>query len=322
MPVSFAPLRSVLVVCLSCATLWLASGCSNKDPEAAKIVANVDGEEINLRQLNALLARAQDVTPENIASVKADILGNLVEQQLAVNLALAKKLDRKADVANAIDASRREILARAALDQIIADAPKVGEEEAKRYYNDNPALFAERRIYTLQEWVFKKPMASADKIRAQLASSNRADAMAAWLKDKKLEFSNSSRTLAAEEIPAATLSKLQTYKDGQIGLFESHSAYTLIQVLSARAQPLSMPRALPAITALLENQHGTDAIKQAKLDMKASAKLEYFGEFAGGEAAFKAGTKVASVSAVEGDDQIEARAKAEAKIVEQGIKGL
>ena len=53
----------------------------------------------------------------------------------------------------ALENARREILARAYVEQITAGEPKPTIEEAKKYYAENPSLFAERRIYNIQEIV-------------------------------------------------------------------------------------------------------------------------------------------------------------------------
>lgn len=319
---TFVSPRVLLSLCLASGCALLVAACGNKDPMAAKIVATVDGAEINLRQMNALLAKAQDITPDNITKAKLEILGGLVEQQLAMNLAINNKLDRKPEIVNAIEASRREILARAAMDQIAADLPQVGEEEAKRYYAEHPALYAERRTYTLQQFEIRKPAPEADKLRAQLASAKRMDDVASWLKERKLDFSTSESTKSAEQLAPEMLARLQSFKDGQIGLIETSDAYTVVHLLSSRPQPPAANKTLPSIITLLSSQHAAAAIKQAKLDMKTNAKLEYLGEFAGAEAAFKSGKETVTKSAVDEDAQIKARAKAEATVVEQGIKGL
>lgn len=356
MPASFVSPSFVLAFCLCCATL-LTTGCGMRDTASADLVAKVDGESISQNQMKAALARAQGITPENIATAKQDILMGLVEQQLAVNLAISKKLDRRPDVQSAIEDSRREILARAALDQIAFDLPQASEDESQKYYRDNPSLFVQRRIFTVQEVVLKKSVEEIDAIRAQIASGRHMEDMMTWLRDKNVPFTTSVSTRPAEQIAPDALRKLQTFKDGQIGLLESSNAFTITQLLASHAQPISGAKGLSAAAVFLNNLRGAEAVKQARLDMKARAKLEYFGEFAGSEAAFKARSEAEAKAAAakesnsnnqslaEGEAlaaQLEkqeaektardkarvlsgtwqAPSRAEAIIVEQGIKGL
>ena len=286
------------------------------------IVAKVDGAEINLRQLNAMLAKTEGVTPENIGNIKHELLGNLVEQQLEVNLALSKKLDQKPEVANAIEASRLEILARAAQDQLTADLAAISESEARRFYAANPALYAERRVYTLQELKFNKPKEGISKLRALVATAKRFDDVAAWLNDNGVDFATSNSSLGAEQIASDVLDKLRTFKDGQIGVFEGQDGVSVTQLVASRPQPIPIAKALPSIVILLGNRRDAEVVRQAKLDMKSKANLEYLGEFAGGEDAFKSGKKISTESTDDIDAKSRAKAKAEAIVVEQGIKGL
>ena len=230
---------------------FLVVGCGNKDAASAQMVAKVDGQEIDVTRMKVMLANAQGVSPENISATKLEILNGLVEQQLAINLAIGNKLDHKPEVLNAIEASRREILARAALDQIADELPAVSEDEVKKYYADNPALFSGRRLFTLQEIVLKKSTSDMAAIRSQIASAKSMEDVSAWLRDKKVEFSSSTSIKAAEQIAPAVLLKLQTFKDGQIGLIESPDAYTITHLIASYAQPIGIVKGMPAAAVFL-----------------------------------------------------------------------
>lgn len=310
---------------LSSARFWLAfgmtampfmvAGCGNKDAATAQLVAKVDGQDIEITRMKSVLANAKGVSPENISDTKLEILNGLVEQQLAINLAIANKLDRKPEVLNAIEASRREILARAALDQIADELPAVSDDEVKKYYAENPALFSGRRLFTLQEIVLKKSPSDLAAIRAQVASAKSMEDVSAWLRDRKMEFSSTISIKAAEQIAPAVLLKLQTFKDGQIGLIESPDAYTITHLMASYAQPIGIVKGMPAAAVFLRNLRAAEAVKQARIDMRAKAKLEYFGEFAGGEAAFKARAEADAKAAAEATAQTNAKSKAEVDAV-------
>lgn len=317
-----ASLNFAFTLLLTAAVFLLVAGCGNKDPETAIVVVKVDDAEISLRQLNTALAKAKDISPENISHAKLEILNALVNEQLAVNLAMHEKLDQKPEVIGAIQASRNQILARVAMDKILADIPKVSEEDANKYYADHPALFSERRIFTVQEISLARSTAGMNKIRAQVTAAKRMEDIATWLKDNDVEFTMGTSTLPAEQVASEVLPQLLAFREGQIGLFESRDTYTITRLVASRVQAIPSAKAFADIMTMLSNQRAAKAIQQANLDLKAKAKLEYFGEFVGGEAAFKARIEADRKSAMSGDDLNDARAKAEATIVEQGIKGL
>jgi hypothetical protein len=225
---------------------------------------------------------------------------------------MSKKLDRTPEVVAAIEAARREILARAALEQIASAQTKPTDEEAQKYFAEHPALFSERRIFNLQEIAIGKTVDGIDQIRVHAASVKSMEEMASWLKDRKIEFSVNGGTRPAEQLPLEILPKLHAFKDGQIGLVETKEGYLIVRVVASRLQPVTEAQALSTIKVFLSNQRGAEAVKLAKDEMKAKAKIEYFGEFAGGEVAYKAKAEADAKAATEAVAQAKAKAKADA----------
>lgn len=297
---------------IASAVTALLVGCGKKEGAATQVVASVDGQEITVQQINTVLSKARGVTPESLPKVKVDILSALVEQQLAVNLAISKKLDRSPEVVAAIETAKRDILARAALDQIAATQAKPTDEEIKNYFNENPALFSERRVFNLQEIAFSASTKGIDQIREKAAAAKSIEEVATWLKEKDIQFSSSAGTRSAEQVPLEVLPKLHSFKDGQVGLIEGKDGYLVIRVVASRSQPVTEAQALPMIKVFLSNQRALELVKLTRDEMKAKAKIEYFGEFAGGEVAFKAKAESDAKAAAEATAQAQAKQKADA----------
>ena len=132
--------------------LAIAAGCGKSDDKkaATQVAAKVNSDEITVHQINNVLARAPNVTPEVAERAKREILDKLIDQQLAQQQAIEKKLDRSPNVLQVLEAAKTEILARAYLEQIAAAQPKPTPEEAKKYYAEHPELFARRRVFNLE----------------------------------------------------------------------------------------------------------------------------------------------------------------------------
>ncbi len=101
---------------------------------SGQVVAKVNGVEISL----ARGAGASGVQPA---------LEKLIDRELLVQRALAAGLERDPEVAESLDAARRQVLAQAYLDRLSRLARKPSREEVRAFYAENPELFAERRIY-------------------------------------------------------------------------------------------------------------------------------------------------------------------------------
>lgn len=291
----------------------LVMGCGKKDKVATQAVAIVDGQEISVHQINTILAKVNGVTPDSLPKVKREILDGLIDQQLAINLATNSKLDRSPEVVTAIENAKREIIARAALDQIRNAQPKPTEEEAKAYFDAHPELFNERRVYNLQEIAIDKATPSLAEVRSKVETAKTMEELAGWLTQKGIGFKPNAGTRAAEQIPLEILPALHKFKDGEIGLIEGNDAIYIERVVASKTMPIAETQAMPRIKVFLANQRGVEAIKREKEAMKANAKVEYLGEFVGGEAAFKAEAeaKVKAVADAKAGKEAEAKAVAE-----------
>lgn len=311
----FMPTHIVRALALAALIPLLVVGCSKKDKVATQTVAIVDGEEISVHQINSVLSKVNGVSPESLPKVKREILEGLVEQQLAINLATSTKLDRSPEVVSAIENAKREIIARAALEHIRNAQPKPTDDEAKNYFTAHPELFTERRVFNLQEIALDKATPNMAEIRTKVAAAKSMEEVADWLTQQSIGFKPSAGARAAEQIPLEVLPKLHQFKDGQMGLIEGNEANLIVRVVASKSVPIAEAQAQPRIKVFLANQRGAEAIKREKEAMKAKAKVEYLGEFAGGEAAFKAEAEAKTKAAAEAKATAEAKAKADAEAI-------
>lgn len=291
----------------------LVIGCNKKDKTATQTVAIVDGQEISVHQINSVLSKVNGVSPDSLPKVKREILEGLVEQQLAINLATSTKLDRSPEVVSAIENAKREIIARAALENIRNAQPKPTDEEVKAYFTAHPELFSQRRVFNLQEIAFDKATPKLADIRNKVATAKSIEEVAEWFTQQGIGFKPSAGTRGAEQIPLEVLPTLHQFKDGQLGLIEGNEAHFILRVVASKSMPITEAQAQPRIKVFLANQRGAEAIKREKDAMKAKAKVEYLGEFAGGEAAFKAEAEAKAKAAAEAKLAAEAKAKADAE---------
>ena len=320
--VSTTPLaRQIALSIIAAALLLGVAGCGGKDEKkaATQVAAKVNAEEISVHQINHVIARtpnAANVTPEQAARLRREILDKLIDQQLAVEQAVDKKLDRSPEVVMAIEAARREILARAYLERLAGSQAKADEAEAKAYYAEHPQLFAERRIYNLQEIVIPQAgeVDSLDALSAMLASGTTMEAIANTLKTQGVAFTGASATRAAEQIPLELLPKIHALKDGQGLVLKNGSGATVMRVVASQSAPVGEAAALPRIVQFLGNQRAAQAASSELAALRAKAKISYLGEFAGAAADATPATPAKQAAA--------GPAPAGKTAIEKGVAGL
>lgn len=302
------------------------AACGSKETEkqkpATQIAAKVNSGEISVHQLNYVLTRtpgAGAASAEMAPKIRREVLDRLVDQELAIEKAIEKKLDRSPEVLLALENARREILARAYVEQVTGAGPKPTIEEAKKYYAENPALFAERRIYNIQEIVLPATAGITPELRGMVEGGKQMEEIANWLKGKGIKFAAGSATRAAEQIPLELLPKIHPLKAGQSLILEGPQTVTVMRLAGAQAAPVSEEAALPRIQQFLGNQRAAEMAKQEFKSLKANAKITYMGEFAGSETPQAATTPLAPDAK---DSGAAIPASTAGAAVERGVAGL
>ena len=273
-----------LLASIAAAILALSTascGKSEKTP-ATQVAAKVNSEEISIHQLNHIITRANATasTPEQMQRIRKGLLERLIDQQLLIDLAVAKKLDRSPEIMMAIDAAKRDILARAYLEQIATAQPKPATEEVQKYIAENPALFAERRVYALQEIMLPQTEGIAGQLREMIAAGKSMEEVAKWLGGKAIKFAGGSTSRTAEQIPLELLSKLHALKDGQGLVTESEQGITAIRLVNSQAAPVTGEAASTRVQQFLTNQRATKTAEEEIKKAREKAKIVYVGEFA------------------------------------------
>lgn len=276
--------RKFTLTALTLSLALVLAACGGKDDKkpATQVAAKVNSEEISVHQINFVLARSNTaaVAQDQVPKLRREILDKLIDQQLAVEQAIDKKLDRSPDVVMTLEAARREILARAYIDQLSAGLSKPTANEAKAYYNEHPPLFSERRVYNIQEIVVPTGAGEARTLREMLAAGKPMEEIANWLKGKDIKFSGGSAARTAEQIPLELLPKVHALKDGQGLVLENGPSVTVMRVVASQSAPIAEAAALPRIQQFLGNQRAAQAAEREFKQLKAKAKISYLGEFA------------------------------------------
>src|SRR4249920_518031 len=182
-------IRRILVSTVLLPALALPAGCGKKDDSntATQVAARVNADEITVHQVNDILARSQNIAPEFAAQAKREILDKLIDQQLAKQKAIEIKLDRSPKVMRAIEAAKSEVLARAYHEHITASLPRPAPVESHDYYKQHPELFAERKVFNLEELSFVANGGVVTELQEQLSKARTMQEIADWLQSKGIK---------------------------------------------------------------------------------------------------------------------------------------
>jgi EpsD family peptidyl-prolyl cis-trans isomerase len=316
-----------LVLPLLIASLMV--GCGDKKEaasgeKASQVAAKVNGTEITVSQVNFALQRIPNLDKDQSKPASLQVVRSLVDQTLLVQKAEADKLDRDPAVVQAMDAARRQILAEAYMSRKLGAPVEPTDAEITAYYDEHPDLFAKRKIYRLQEISIKAPKDKQDAIRTQLAASKTLNDFGAWLKAENYEVKAAQGVKPAEQLPQEMLPKLAAMPDGQAMMVNTPDGVLVIVLADSQSQPVTMEQAKPAISRLLQQQARQKAAKAELEALKATAKIEYVGEFvdAGKEPDAAKPAEAAAPAQPAAAPAAGAAPAADADAISKGVSGL
>jgi EpsD family peptidyl-prolyl cis-trans isomerase len=260
---------------LALSLIAAACGRTHPDPGSTQVVARVNNKEITILQFNAALAQVPNVTADTAKAASGPLLERLIDQELLVQKAQDAKLDRSPQVAQAMEAAKRQVLASAYLQQFIADVPKPTDQDIHAYFVQHPEYFDARRVYTYRSIPVTAPASEVQAIEHQLSSSQDVDAVIATLRADKVTFAVNSETKAAEQLPSEVVPKLAALKDGQTATFPFQGGVQIVQLVSSRPEPVGEVQARPFIeNFLLERSRRERADSEIK-SLRSLASIQY-----------------------------------------------
>jgi EpsD family peptidyl-prolyl cis-trans isomerase len=273
--------RSFAGIGIGIGFVLLLTACGGKAPSGpTQVVATVSGEEITELQVNQALERQQGLKPDQVEAVSRKLVTGLVDQEIILQKARDLKMDRDQRVVQNVEASKREIIVRAYLERIAEGTAKPTPKEIQAYFEENPALFKERRVYTFQEVAVQTTDAQRAAIEKQLTTLKSPAELEAYLKEQKIPARSERSTTAAENIPLPLLQRISTLKNGQGLILPANGGLRIILLLGSQDAPVAEDKAGPAISAFLLSQRKRQNVEKEVVSLRTSAKVEYFGKYA------------------------------------------
>ena len=272
--------RASLVAAL--AVSMALSACEQPATTAPDAVAvKVGGEAISEFELGHAVARLGPLSAAESAQARGKVLEALIDQYLVSNAAKDVKLDKVPEVALAMQQAQRQVLVEAYMERLFKDLPPPSDGEIRDYYNRHPELFAQRKVYRVQELELQLAPERVAEVEAQLRQSRNLSEFTGWLGAQGIAVKSGEAVRPAEKIPATLLAQLVTMKDGQVVVVPTDgNRISVLQLLGSQAQPVSLEQARDAIERLILGGKRKTLLEADVRKLRTSGKIEYASGFA------------------------------------------
>ena len=191
-----------------------------------------------MHQINHVLEQQRGLRSEQLDSVSGQVLERLIDQQLAVERAGELKIDRDPKVLTQLEAARSAIIARAYLERVGEAASKPTAEETRQYFDDNPALFRERRLFDLKELAVEATPHQVPALRARLGDKPNTDEYIEWLRGSGYMYSIHRAVRAPGQLPPTSLKAITALLDGQAQFNPVSNGVQILIRVGSTPQPL------------------------------------------------------------------------------------
>ena len=268
-------MRRATLTATAVASVLLLAACTGHKKDATQSAARVDGTEITVHQINYRLQRERGLRPEQQEAASHKILEQLIDEQLLVEKAEKVKMDKEPGAQQAMDAARREVLARAYVEQAAQTVPLPNDAAIHAYFDGNDALFSRRRVYTLQEYLAQLPADKIPALRALVDSGKSPADIEAWFKAQGVPFRAQQTSQPAERIPLNSLKALAAVQDGHGLVASAGNQVHVTYVASSTQAPVAFDKARPAIAQFLMVDSRRKVTEANMAALHTSAKIEY-----------------------------------------------
>jgi len=247
-------------------------GCDKRPEDSGQVLARVNGDEISVHQVNFALqyARQRNTAPNPSQAV----LETMISRQLAAQEAISLGLDRNPDVMMRLQEVRLETLASAYAAHIARKLPPIKDGDVASFYRDQPALFAQRRIYRLREISVPTDSESYKTIKEELAKSPPSSKTLAWMRQQPGRLTDQITVRPSNDLPLDVAARLLNTEPGKWLLFETPVGLLLYEVQSFEPQPMSWTAAAPLIRENLNRQAERELFNQTLVQLREKAKIE------------------------------------------------
>lgn len=171
-----------------------ACGDKNSTPDG-QVVAKVDGKEVTASELSeeiATLGPQGAQMPKRLLDAVA--LSRVIERKMLTNEAEKQGMDKTQQFVLGLNRSKETLLVQALQGSIVSKIPATPREAAQKYVTDNPMIFGDRKILTLDQIQFLRPV-NAEALQPGIRAAKTMEDVQRVLDDANIEYRRSNQQL-------------------------------------------------------------------------------------------------------------------------------
>ncbi|MGZ6347550.1 MAG: hypothetical protein ACXWNC_08310 [Anaerolineales bacterium] len=253
------------------------SGCnfgSKPKPPTGQVVATVGGHEITVRQLHVELGNARAVSPAAQKEQQRAALNYVIERTVLADEARKEGIDKNPDFILLNQRATDALLVQQLQAKIAASVPSPSPEEAPRFQAANPNIFAERKIFDVDQIRIDLP--SDRSVLTKLQPLKTLDEVANFLTQSHVPFQRGTGIIDAVGQNPQLINAIVALPPQEVFVFPVGNQILISQVRNARTEPFTGEPANKYAINVLRLEHTQAAVQKqmASLIVKARGTMQ------------------------------------------------
>ena len=243
------------------------TACGDKEGgealEKGQVVATVGGKDVTVHELNAELQGAnlpQNLPADQKKQVENGALQQVVNRKILADIARERGLDKTPMYLIQERRAEEQILVQMLQRQMSSSVKKPGSTEVSTFIAQNPNLFAERKIFTVDQIQFQTPR--DPKILQKYQPLKTMDEVAAQLKADGLQFRRAPATLDVATANPALVEQVLKLPPTEIFIIPAGQVMVANKITDTRVVPLSGAQAQQLAASRMQQKAFEDMIKR------------------------------------------------------------
>jgi len=258
------------VVAISCVTL---GAChipffGQKAP-TGQVVATVGSREITQRELQMAMGNASGGDPKARKAREQAVLNNLVTGIVLANAARDQGLDKTPEFAIQKSHVMDQLLIQSLQKKIVDQVPSVTKDEAQAFVGAHPDIFAERKIFVVDQ--IRMPRLDPGMLKA-LEPLKTLEAIEGVLKANNVPYQRAPASLDSVGADPRLVDQIVKLPAGEVFVIPSGNGLTVNQIKDTKVQPFTGDPAVDYAQKLITRQRTQDSLTNSFRQLMAKAK--------------------------------------------------
>lgn len=248
-------------IALAAAVCGVLAACNNgaKTP-TGQVVATLGRQEFTMRDVRAELGNYSAPDAKTLKAAENAALRNMVGRTIVANEARKEGLENTPDFAIAKQRAIDSLLVQALQQKVASQVPPATKDEAQRFVDAHPDMFAQRKIYVLDQLQMRRP--SDPSVISALEPLKTFDQIEALLNQDKIPFQRTTAALDALTADPRLLDAIQKLPPGELFVLPAGQLITVNQIKDTKIDPVPADKQVPLAQQIITKQRTEDAVRK------------------------------------------------------------